>query len=219
MHHIRRRIEMKIKCLGILLVAVICIAGCGKSTTDETSITNEKNTTSEKNTTDKKDTISEGNAGKDEFDVGAEFPDLRIGDTVCVATEGVEEPYQFKWTLNSVEYADSEINGFSVKGSTDGFIVLDITLEGVGPDVSYGIVFSQTYIERYQFYPEHQSDYGLNTFSNPDDVLAKGETVTGKIAVDWNKEDLEIQKNGILITQFTYTVEESEIKDYIPGEQ
>jgi len=219
MHHIRRKLEMKIKCLAILLVVAMCMTGCGKNSTDEAGGANEGKATSEKTTTNEQDIMSEVKSERDKFDVEAEFPDLRIGDTVCVATSGVEEPYQYKLTLNSVEFANGEINGFPADSDSEGFTVIDVTLEGAGPDVSYGIVFSQMYIDGFQFYPEHQSEYSLNTFSNPDGILSKGDKVTGRIALMWVKDNLVVEKSGVLTTQYAYTVDESEIRDYVPGEQ
>jgi len=210
---------MRKRYLGILLVLALFVAGCGKKNTGETNAANEESAVNEENTTSKEDTKSENNAGKDKFDVGAEFLDLRIGDTVCVAVSGVEEPYQFKFTLNAVEYADGEINGYPAESGTEGAIVLDVTLEGVGPDVSYGIIFSQTYIGRHQFYTEDQADYGLSTFSNPDETISKGEKITGRIAIMWGKEDFVVEQSGVTSTKFAYTVQESEIKDYVSGEQ
>jgi len=207
---------MKKKIIGVLLILVIGIVGCGRSNASEPSVA--KDITNKEETTSGEDTESDNEAGKDEFDADAEFPDLRIGDTVCVAAAGPDETFKYKFTLNSVEYADGEINGYDGKG--DGFVVVDITLEGVGPDVSYGIILTELYIGRSnQFTPERQGEYGLSVFSNPDDVLSKGEKITGKIAIKDTREELTVEKRSLLTTKFAYNVDESEIKDYVPGEQ
>jgi len=206
---------MRKKFLGTLLILVICIVGCGKSDASEPRVTSGESATNEQETTSTK---SENKTEKDEFETTAEFLDLRIGDTVCVASAGLDEIWQYKFTLNSIEYAAGEINDYDGEG--DGFVVADITLEGVGPDVNYGIILTELYIGRSnQFTPEHQESYGLNVFSNPDDVLSEGEKVTGKIAIRYGRKELTIEKRSMETTKYIYTVEESEIKDYVPGQQ
>lgn len=199
----------------ILLLTVLCIAGCSGSTVDNTATEAAASKTVDSN---EGDTTGEEKTGSEKFDSKAEFTDLRIGDTVCLASLGPEDTWQYKFTLNSVEYADGEINGLN--GDGDGFIILDITLEGVGPDVSYGIVLTDLYIGRSsQFQTEQQEDYGLNAFSNADEVLKSGDEVRGKIAVRYDKHNLTVEKRGMMTTKFIYTVDESEIKGYISGEQ
>ncbi|MGL5436111.1 MAG: hypothetical protein ACRDBO_12025 [Lachnospiraceae bacterium] len=202
---------MKKRILGILLVLTVSMAGCGESTSEERDATNGGSTVSVEDTMSKE-------TGKDEFDYEAEFLDLRIGDTVCVESSAPGGKLQYKVTLNAVEYSESEINGLDGEG--DDFIILDLTLEGVGPDVSYGVILTQLYLGRsVELAPELQELYGLNTFANAEDMLTAGEVVTGKLAARYPKTGLTVEKRGMLTTKYTYTVDESEIKDYVPGEQ
>jgi len=219
MHRIRRELKLKKKYLGILLLIAVCVVGCGENSTEKPSTTDTQDAISEESPLNEKETKGEDETGNDKFDIKAEFPNLRIGDSVCVEGMGGEGTYQYKFTLNAVEYSNGEINGFPADSDSDGFIVIDVTLEGVGSDVSYGIVFSQLYVGGLQFYPKEQADYGLNTFANPDEMLSEGEKITGRIAINFAKTDIEVNKTGILMTQFIYNVAENEIKDYIPGEQ
>lgn len=209
---------MKKKMIGVLLLSLICLAGCGKSKSDETISTKEAVISTEEDQAKTEMVKSENNADGDKFDYRAEITDLRIGDTVCVESMGPEAKLQYKVTLNAVEYAESEINGFD--GAGDDFIIVDITLEGVGPDVSFGVILTQLYLGRStELTPEQQANYGLNTFADAEEVLSEGEIVTGKLAVRYQKSDLTVEKRGMGTTKYIYTVDESEIKDYVPGEQ
>lgn len=209
---------MKKKIIRVLLISLICLAGCGNNNSDETSSTNKEITSNEEDQAKSEDVKSDNNAGKDKFDYEAEFSDLRIGDTVCVESMAPDGKLQYKVTLNSVEYAESEINGLDGEG--DDFIILDVTLEGIGPDVSYGVIFTQLYIGgSLQLAPEHQANYGLNTFSDAEEVLSEGDIITGKLAARYPRSELTVEKRGMGTTKYVYTVDENEIKDYVPGEQ
>lgn len=207
--------------LGFLLIVVMCITGCANNTADKVSdeITEIMEITEKgSGAPAEENKLSEEKAGIDEFDDEAEFMDLRLGDTVNVATAGLEETWKYKFTLNSVEYAEGEINGYDGEG--DDFIILDISVKGAGPDVSYGLILTELYLGgNIQVSPERQADYGLNTFANPDETLSDGEEVRGRIAIMYDKGDIEVERRAMATTKFLYTVGVDEIKDYTPGEQ
>lgn len=200
------------KKIGFILLLAVCLAGCGKNDTSETSTaTPEKKVEENKQEESKQEEQSE-------FDSKAEFNDLKIGDTVCVETAGPEDKLQYKLTLNSIEYSEGSINGMDGEG--DDFIIADITLEGIGPDISYGVILTQLYFGRStELVPEQQASYGLNTFADADEFLSEGESVTGKVAARYDKGDLTLEKRGMSTTKYVYNVSESEIKDYVQGEQ
>lgn len=211
---------MKNRILGLLLLITMCVSGCGKSPANARDTLKDENVfivESASSETGKKDN---NKVVSGEFDSEAIFLDMRIGETVCVGLDSIIDAYQYKFTLNTVEYAEGSINGVEASSDFGGYIVLDITLEGVGPDISYGEVLTELRIDKnFQFAPESQVFFGLNVFSDPDKILTKGEKVTGRITIAYVRDQLTIDQCGMMSTKFTYNVEESDIKDYVEGEQ
>ncbi|MDT1957331.1 hypothetical protein MX629_02715 [Carnobacterium divergens] len=150
-----------------------------------------------------------------------DYTNLKIGETAIVEIF-TDQDYKYELTLNSVEYAEGEINGYTdVNYDFPGFFILNITVKNLGPAVNYGQLLQFSYSNS-DVYPGNQKPkYGLMTFSDENKKLEENEVLTGRIAVIADGKHggtLETKVRGFM-SDFSFQVEDSEVKDYKQGDQ
>ncbi|TFJ46294.1 hypothetical protein CKN80_05575 [Carnobacterium divergens] len=149
-----------------------------------------------------------------------DYTNLKIGET-AVAEIFTDKDYKYEFTLNSVEYAEGEINGYTdVNYDYPGFFILSITIKNLGPEINYGQFLDFSFSNN-NIYPEIiGTDYGLMSFADGNKKLKKNETITGRVAtISSGKHGGKLDMSEFLASGFSFQVEDSEVKDYKQGDQ
>ena len=197
------------KRFSLLIITVILSVGLLACGTDKSE-----------STTDNSNKVSENKKNSSEQGK-KDYKNLKIGETAIVEIF-TDQDYKYELTLNSVEYAEGEINGYTeVSYDHPGFFILNITVKNLGPAVNYEQILQFTYSNR-AVYPESLGlEYGLMKFGDENKKLEKNEVITGRVAtLSGGKHGgiMETKVQGFM-SDFSFQVEDSEVKDYKQGDQ
>ncbi|TFJ46292.1 hypothetical protein CKN80_05565 [Carnobacterium divergens] len=197
------------KRLSLLIMTVTLSLGLLACGTDKSESTNDN---SNKVSENKKKSSEQGKN---------DYKNLKIGETAVVEIF-TDQDYKYELTLNSVEYAEGKINGYTdVNYDFPGFFILNITVKNLGPAVNYGQLLQFSYSNS-DVYPGNQKPkYGLMTFSDENKKLKKNEVLTGRVATLADGKHGGIMETKVqgFMSDFSFQVEDSEVKDYKQGDQ
>ncbi|MCO6019131.1 hypothetical protein AB6887_00385 [Carnobacterium divergens] len=197
------------KRLSLLIMTVTLSLGLLACGTDKSESTNDN---SNKVSENKKNSSEQGKN---------DYKNLKIGETAVVEIF-TDQDYKYELTLNSVEYADGEINGYTeVSYDFPGFFILDITIKNLGPAVNYAQMLQFSYSNNDVYPSILGTEYGLMKFGDENKKLEKNEVITGRVAtLSGGKHGgiMETKVQGFM-SDFSFQVEDSEVKDYKQGDQ